>query len=1484
MHLCITNDHGIVGVVLTITAVSPGAVDYLVNGSGCAHDASPAGPSAGRTADAVGYLLGEAGEPAGVWFGEGLALVDARAGEAATAEAVRAVFGRLEHPTHVDERGKPVGLGSRPRSFRSRERRKVDALAAEPDATEERRAEIRREVIARTRTPVAYYDLTFSAAKSVSVYWTGLLAAGREAEAAGVVAAHRAGVAAAMAYVEREAASVRSGYHGRMVSGESVGVYEPARGLVWIRWDHSTSRARQPHLHSHVTVLNRAETVSDGVVRALASRGFGPIKQGADAIYRTVLQQQLAASNGVVFATRPDGKAEEILGFAPELLAKASARHVAVVARRDALVTAFADRHGRPPSPAERKRLDRIAWRETRHAKDHAVAPRRQLDTWAAGVGDELHEALAVAEAQAARVAIDGHPDQHGHLGRSREQVLRAAIAGVQARFATWEVGNLVAEIAAEQRRTPAVAEPAEVLAAKVLAHGDRYGIRRLSVRDVGEVPAALRRPDGASWFRLANAGRYATDDQLATEARIVDRARRGGAVTVSRLARVVIGAELVAAGLSVGQQDAVLHVVSSGRCGDVLIGPAGAGKSRTVGMLARVWQAHVGGRVLGLATSQIATRVLADDGLAAMNTTVFRHRFIPDGRGRVADRLTDRDLVVVDEAGMSGTPELDVISAVVAAAGAKLVYTGDHEQLRAVGAGGMLELLVRDAGAVELAEVHRFTHEWERAASVRLRAGDPDVLAVYDAHGRIRGGTEEDMAAAAVRGYLADTLDGLRSLLVVRDNATAAELSGQVRAELIAAGRVSPQVLAATRDGNLIGVGDRVQARRNAPHLTVDGAGMVTNREVYDVLGPDPVTGALRVRDGGGVVAHLPAGYVRDHVTLAYAVTAHGAQGLNVDTTHDLIDGATDRPGVYVPGTRGRNANTFYVTCQTTPDHHDPRSRDSTPLAVLAAAVTRPLDTTAAAELQRRAGDEETRSLAWVGTQWDLLTALRSRDHATDVLVALLGPDAVERAVAEAGYGRLMSAVRRLELAGHDPDRVLHDAVARGSLHDATSLSDVLRYRLRLLENYGRIPERTVRLGDWATLTPPTWNGPVGDYVRVLAAAASDRQTELGERVIADPPPWALAAPALGPVPAAGRERVEWVRRAGTVAAYRDLHAIPDTQPSLGAAPSREREFHHTLWRHAQAALGHPADTLDYTTATDTELRDMRDAWRRTQTWAPPYVAEDLHDARQLAEDHRRDAVIWRAGLDRHPPGSPEHERDARDVDATEHLAAVYAARVDALERLQNARTDWVDRTREQQERAAFAGDELERRGLDRDTAAPVVDQHELFPVADVEHTLAMPGEGGHASTTSATSPTAEVTGYAIVFADAERVADRDRHQPGLFDAEPAPGDIAAAQPLHADTGHARRGSVSSGPSPNESASDEPEVTTGQATRQAEARARLRAQIDARSAAAAERLRSHRGDPNEDNEEDHGSAYGYSDDAYSSDTEQAGQGYGVST
>ena len=132
-------------------------------------------------------------------------------------------------------------------------------------------------------------------------------------------------------------------------------------------------------------------------------------------------------------------------------------------------------------------------------------------------------------------------------------------------------------------------------------------------------------------------------------------------------------------------------------------------------------------------------------------------------------------------------------------------MVTGDHEQLAAVEGGGAMMLLARRQGYVQLAEPQRFTHSWERDATLRLRAGDVTVLAVYEEHGRLRGGTAEEAVEQAYRGWLADHLDGKDTVLIARTEEQARELSRRARDDLIRYGRVAagPAIrLAAGRAG----------------------------------------------------------------------------------------------------------------------------------------------------------------------------------------------------------------------------------------------------------------------------------------------------------------------------------------------------------------------------------------------------------------------------------------------------------------------------------------------------------------------------------------------------------------------------------------------------------------------------------------------------------------------------------------------------------
>ena len=215
--------------------------------------------------------------------------------------------------------------------------------------------------------------------------------------------------------------------------------------------------------------------------------------------------------------------------------------------------------------------------------------------------------------------------------------------------------------------------------------------------------------------------------------------------------------------GLRADQAAALFAALTSGRTAEVLVGPAGSGKTRAAAHAARMW-AQAGGAVYGTATSQAARNVLAAAGVElAENTAVFLgHQ--PGQRGARGIRdLAPGTLIIADESSMTSVADLADMCTFAAARGCKLLVIGDNEQLAAVEGGGGMALLAARLGSVQLAEAVRFTGQWEQDASLRLRNGDVSALEDYDDHGRIRGGTPEEAMEEARRLYVARVRDRQR-------------------------------------------------------------------------------------------------------------------------------------------------------------------------------------------------------------------------------------------------------------------------------------------------------------------------------------------------------------------------------------------------------------------------------------------------------------------------------------------------------------------------------------------------------------------------------------------------------------------------------------------------------------------------------------------------------------------------------------------------
>ncbi|NLT55217.1 MAG: AAA family ATPase, partial [Actinomycetales bacterium] len=504
-----------------------------------------------------------------------------------------------------------------------------------------------------------------------------------------------------------------------------------------------------------------------------------------------------------------------------------------------------------------------------------------------------------------------------------------------------------------------------------------------------------------------------------------------------------VLGAWKQEAGtaLDAGQAGLVTAFATDPRDLVVGLGPAGTGKTTAMRALKAVLDTTHSGRLIPLATSAHAAGILgAELGVRAENVHKFLHDHTTQNPRRIT--LAAGDVVLVDEAGMAGTPNLDRILALAQRAGARVRLLGDDRQLAAVESGGVLRLLVDQAGAVELDVVHRFTNPDEATATLQLRTGDHRALAFYAAHGRVHGGSAQEMTDAAYAAWLADITAGKTSVLATTTTADVTRLAARARADRVASGHVEAAGVL-LHDGNTAGVGDWIVTRANDRRLTSpDRRTWVRNGDAWRVIHRRD-DGALTVehlRDAARVV--LPPGYVAAHVELLYATTAHRVQGATVDTAHALITPEAAREHLYVLATRARHVTHLYVaTHAVLPVDEDERvdRRSWDPAGVDATVVLQRILDREAAETSATGAITDAyataASLATLVPRYEHAIAVFTTPYYERVLNQCLDPIDVACARTDEAYPNLVVEMRRAHQAGWQPERALADALRQARI-----------------------------------------------------------------------------------------------------------------------------------------------------------------------------------------------------------------------------------------------------------------------------------------------------------------------------------------------------------------------------------------------------------------------------------------------------------------
>lgn len=484
-----------------------------------------------------------------------------------------------------------------------------------------------------------------------------------------------------------------------------------------------------------------------------------------------------------------------------------------------------------------------------------------------------------------------------------------------------------------------------------------------------------------------------------------------------------------------------------------------------------------------------------------------------------------------------------------------------------------------------ELADIHRFTHKWEKTASLRLRRGDTDVIDVYDEHGRIVEGDHDQVLDAAYHAWQADTAAGKASIVIAETTDTVTTLNNRARTDRILAGQIDLDGVA-LHDGTLAGRGDVIVTRHNDRRLAA-GAGWVKNGDRWIVLCAH-ADGSLTVRRPGtrgrrGTVT-LPADYVAESVELGYALTAHRAQGATVDTAHLVVHSSSmTREALYVAMTRGRQANTAYVATDEVhleAHQHSPGFNDGqvTARSILYGVLQH--------EGAEKSGhetitveQENWTSIAQLADEYETIAQTAQHDRfATALARSGLSAEQAGAVTGAESFGSLIARLRRAEADGYAPEQTLARVVRARGLDQVDDPAAVLTARVDKLttaRSGGTRPRRRPRY--LAGLLPEATGPMLTDMARTLTELADlieQRATALAQQAIRDNQPWVRR---LGPPPTDPARRTAWQQEMRVIAAYRDRHRVTGTDP-LGPAPvSQGQRLDHqraTVAAHrAQAA-----------------------------------------------------------------------------------------------------------------------------------------------------------------------------------------------------------------------------------------------------------------------------------------------------------------------
>ena len=1024
-------------------------------------------------ADHEAYLSGH-GESPGRWYGRGAATLG-REGEASVAGFRRMFEGR--HPDTGELLGRPHG-----------------------------------------RNSVPAFDLVLRPTKSVSVlYGLGDPATGR-----GVLDAHHAGLAEAIAYLD-EHLGARRGHGGteHVVGG----------GVLSVGFDHRTSREGDPLLHTHLVIANRVQG-PDGRWTALDGRDVYRHRLAADAIYRACYQRELSRTLGVEWTAADQYGNRELQGMPEAIIRGFSKRTEQIDAEVERLQA-----DGRVRTP----RLVKWAVHATRKPKEHET-PETLYERWRQEAAERGHDVDTLVRGVTGRV-------------RDRDQTLSSAAAG-----------RLFDRLAAPDGLTAHAStfarEDVLVALGAALAGATRTDLEALADRFLAEraVPVVAD--------RAVEERRWSTAELLGVEQRLLAAATGRAGEQTAMASHAAVRAALAAHPTLGRDQQAMLGDLCRGGAGVALVvGRAGTGKTFTLGAARHAWQLD-GYRLLAAAPTGIATVSLEAEGFEEVATI---DRLLGD-LDSTREALGPRTVLVVDEAGMVGSRKLDRLLDHAGRAKAKVVLVGDDRQLAPIDAGGGFRALRLRLGASELTENRRQQQAWEREALELVRQGLVDeAVGAYRDHQRV---VAADSKTAATLALLGDWWQAFQQAErnPAEDVAILAARRGEVdrlntacQQVLAANGRLGTERLAV--EDRQLAVGDRVVCGKNAIRQLGVANG---TRGTITALDHHARTLTIQLDGDHGRQVTLPRWYLdgrgrgerNRRVDLAYATTGHRAQGLTKWRALVRLTGQEDVNWLYVQLSRAKQETKLYAVVG--PEPHDagldlPDREQPDAYLQLAHALSRAsgqtlaIDTHSSPDLRRLSTQDLRAERDRLRHQLD--QAPRNRDR--ELARATARREQADQALAASQQPTDRQQTGMLRWLRRSSDQPTRPA---GGLAVATQQANRAHDRERELRQHQQ------RRDGWLEA-----NAHLGPAYRQVVRTLAWQRRATGLAVEHDHPGYVREA--LGPVPQSTRARRAWRQAAAGIEDYRRTYQVTDPDRALGPQPRDPAQ--RAAWREVRTTIG---------------------------------------------------------------------------------------------------------------------------------------------------------------------------------------------------------------------------------------------------------------------------------------------------------------------